>query len=445
MALYNINREEQYRRDNVRGEIELINQRIIDMMDKGYDINRFLRFIERYYGKNELKGIRISLFHKDEDFPYIFLGEPIFREQQDGKTDIQDSYYIFAHREDPSTGTIINIALPHKVQQSEWAIFDSGFWIFLIIMGVAATALSYITATHMARNVTLLRDFTEQASTDNNFNPADSFTNDELGEISRRIVEIYNSRKEAQAAHEREHQIALKASEEKARLKRQITNNVNHELKTPVGIIRGYIETLVDNPDLGDSQRHHFLLKTQKQVERLVSMLDDLSTLTRLDDASGIIPTREVNMNELLETLDEEIYESGIGGDMTFTYEVPENCIVKGSEALINASILNLVKNAAAYSKGSEMGIICTGRSEEFYSFLFFDNGTGVEEEHLPKLFDRFYRIESGRSRKTGGTGLGLSIVKSTIISMGGSISVRNRSTGGLEFIFTLPVWKNTV
>lgn len=447
MAVYAFKREEGYHHKNVENEIQMINIRIDDMMQHGYNVNRFLRFVEKYYGTNyiednELEGIRISIFEKGNDFPVRFIGEPIFETLDNDPENIDKKYFAFNVRENEDMGVIIKTVIPHNFNQTKWEVFDSGFWIFVLIMGIAATAFCFITASHMARNVDILRDFTERASTDEGFQPSENFTNDELGEISARIIEIYNQRKSAREAHEREHQIALKASEERARLKRQISNNVNHELKTPVGIIRGYVETLLNNPEMDQTQKRHFMEKIQKQVERLVLMLDDLSTLTRLDDASGVIPTREVDMNQLLETLDEEIYESGIGGDMTFFYDLPENCIVKGSESLLNAAILNFVKNSAAYSNGSEMGLIYTGEDDNFYTFSFIDNGTGVEEEHLSKLFERFYRVESGRSRKKGGTGLGLSIVKSTIISMGGSISVRNREEGGLEFQFTLPKWK---
>lgn len=442
MGIYAFKREQQYRHDQVRTQLELIRDRIFDMLNHGYDVNRFLRFIERYYSKGELSGIRVSLLKEDEDFPEIFIGEPLFTPISQLESNDKGEYYCLVRGYDENHGIKVRIALPHNPYQTQWELFGSGFWLFVFIMGVAATVLCYITATHMASNVNLLRDFTERASTDQGFIPSQKFSNDELGEISKRIIDIYNERKEAQDAHEREHQIALKALEEQSRLKRQITNNVNHELKTPVGIIRGYIETLLANPDMDPAQQRHFIEKSHIQVERLVSMLDDLSTLTRLDDASGIIPTREVNMNELLEQLDEEIYESGIGGELTFVYELPENCLVRASESLINAALLNMVKNAAAYSKGSEMGLIGYDDNSSFYSFCFYDNGTGLEDEHLPKLFDRFYRVEGGRSRKSGGTGLGLSIVKSTIVSMGGSISVKNRDTGGLEFLFTLPKWQ---
>ena len=444
VAVYISVSERNYRYKNVERELTLINERIIDMEKNGYDVNRFLRFVERFYRNdtlhNELEGLRVSIFEKGNDFPVRFLGQPLFNSESDMDQMEKDSYYCMVFSNPANMSISVRTALPYNIHQ--WKPENSGFWILIIIIGLAATTLTYVMSSHLARNVTLLSEFTERASTDQGFQPNANFPDDELGDISRRIVEIYNERKVAQAEHEREHAIALKASEEQSRLKRQIANNVNHELKTPVGIIRGYIDTLVQNPDMDKEQRDHFLQKTSKQVGRLVAMLDDLSTLTRLDDASGMIPTHEVNMNELLATLDEEIYESGIGGDLTFVYELPDNCIVRGSESLINAAILNFVKNSAAYSGGCEMGFICTGEDDNFYSFSFFDNGKGLGDEHLPKIFDRFYRVESGRSRKTGGTGLGLSIVKSTITSMGGSIVARNREEGGLEFSFTLPKWK---
>ena len=86
--------------------------------------------------------------------------------------------------------------------------------------------------------------------------------------------------------------------------------------------------------------------------------------------------------------------------------------------------------------------IIFEGENADYYNFSFYDNGVGVDEKHLAHLFDRFFRIDVGRSRRTGGTGLGLPIVKNTIKSFGGDITVRNRAEGGLEFRFTIPKWK---
>lgn len=444
MGFYTFHREEEYRRQNIHNSLELINKRIEDMIRHNYDVNRFLKFVQKYYGKNELEGIRVSIFKDGEDFPTWFIGQPIFTPFSKMDNEERDSYYCYDARQLEDYNIIIRSALPHNLSQNQWQLFDngSGFWIFIVILGLAATVLSYITSAHMAQNVTIMRDFIERAAKDEDFTPGENFTNDEMGDITRRIVDLYRDRQDARIAHEREHRFAIKATEERARLRRQLTNNVNHELKTPVGIIKGYVDTIIAEPEMDSTQRDHFILKIQKQVERLVSMLDDLSTLTRLDDGATEIPMSPVDMNRLMQNLDEEIYESGIGGDLIFTYELPEHCIVKASEALVNAAILNLVKNAANYSGGTEMGLICTGEDNAFYSFTFYDNGTGVADEHIPMLFARFYRVDDGRSRKKGGTGLGLSIVKSTIVGMGGSINVRNRETGGLEFLFTLPKWE---
>jgi signal transduction histidine kinase len=124
---------------------------------------------------------------------------------------------------------------------------------------------------------------------------------------------------------------------------------------------------------------------------------------------------------------------------MAFTFDIPLKCIVNGNASLLGSAILNLIKNSVAYSKGTMMRLEKIGENDKLYTFIFYDNGTGVDEEHLPYLFDRFYRIDAGRSRKVGGTGLGLPIVKNTIRTFGGKISVSNRHQGGLEFRFTLP------
>ena len=113
--------------------------------------------------------------------------------------------------------------------------------------------------------------------------------------------------------------------------------------------------------------------------------------------------------------------------------------MIEGNASLLSNMLMNLAKNAAAYSKGTECGVRLDGEDNNFYRFVFFDNGIGVGEEHIPHLFERFYRIDSGRSRKTGGTGLGLPIVQNTILAHGGTIEVRNGKNGGLEFVYTLP------
>ena len=127
-------------------------------------------------------------------------------------------------------------------------------------------------------------------------------------------------------------------------------------------------------------------------------------------------------------------------GKMEFVYDVPTDCMIIGNHSLLTGMLMNLAKNAAAYSKGTECGVRLIGEDEKFYRFLLFDNGVGVGEEQLPHLFERCYRVDSGRSRKTGGTGLGLPIVQNTILAHGGTSEIRNNpSGGGRDLIYTLP------
>lgn len=126
---------------------------------------------------------------------------------------------------------------------------------------------------------------------------------------------------------------------------------------------------------------------------------------------------------------------------MKFFYDIPLECNVTGNYSLLQGMICGLIKNSASYSGGTEIHLNMISENERFYVFSFSDNGNGVGEEHITHLFERFYRVDTGRSRKMGGTGLGLPIVKSTVVSFGGTISVRNRSQGGLEYIFSLQKW----
>ena len=98
---------------------------------------------------------------------------------------------------------------------------------------------------------------------------------------------MYNMRKAALASRELEHRVALKATEEHSNLKRQFTNNINHELKTPIGVIKGYIDTIMSNPDMDEDTRNRFMTRTQENVERLCSLLNDVSEITRLEDGAG--------------------------------------------------------------------------------------------------------------------------------------------------------------
>ena len=235
--------------------------------------------------------------------------------------------------------------------------------------------------------------------------------------------------------------MAIHAIEEKVRVTRQMTNNINHEIKTPVGIVRGYLETILADPDMDTATRTRFLERMLSNVERLSGLLNDVSIMTRLENGGDKIAVNKVDMYDLVYQIEYDMPANNLAGEMEFSFDIPLECYVAGNYGLINGMICGLIRNAAMYSGGTKIGLRLISESERFYMFAFYDNGNGVAEEHLPHLFERFYRVDTGRSRKQGGTGLGLPIVKSTVVTHGGTISVHNRSTGGLEFIFSLPKW----
>lgn len=338
---------------------------------------------------------------------------------------------------------LIQCVVPNSKQIRDYELNSMDGFMLLVILcvGTLATIFAFFFTRHLSRNILLLRDFANRAAHDHNFVDTDKFSNDELGEISRQIVHIYNTRTAALLAREQEHLVALKATQEKSRIKRQLTNNINHELKTPTVIIRGYIDTILEDPEMPGNVRQRFLEKAKTQVERLVQMLGDLSTLTRLEEGNQSIQTEEVNMHELMFNISNELHESGLMQGIEFEYDIPDDCDVSGNISILSGAIMNLAKNSIAYAKCTAMGCRLLAANEKYYTFSFWDNGTGVDPEHLPHLFERFYRIDTGRSRKNGGTGLGLPIVKNAINMLGGSAIMRNRKEGGLECVFTLLRW----
>ena len=195
---------------------------------------------------------------------------------------------------------------------------------------------------------------------------------------------------------------------------------------------------------MDDASRNHFLRKAQEHVERLVNLIADVSAITRLEEGGDLISTEELNYHDLAYTISSDLEESGTFGNFTFNFDIPLDCRIVGNYNLLSGMIINLCKNAASYSKGTHCELVMTGEDDKFYYFDFRDDGIGVGEEHLPHLFERFYRIDSGRSRKAGGTGLGLPIVQNTILAHGGTIMVENGELGGLSFKFSLRKVKDT-
>ena len=231
----------------------------------------------------------------------------------------------------------------------------------------------------------------------------------------------------------------ISRQEEESRMKRELTQNVSHELKTPVSSIQGFLETLLANPELDGEQRSFFLQRCYSQSMRLSGLLRDISVLNRLDEASSLFERSKVDIVKMIQEIERECSQEMEIKHITSELALPGNPTIIGNTSLLYSIFRNLYDNAIAYAgEGVKITVNCYKEDSKFYYFSFSDNGVGIAPEHINRIFERFYRVDKGRSRKMGGTGLGLSIVKNSVHFHKGQISVKSRPGEGVTFFFTL-------
>lgn len=228
------------------------------------------------------------------------------------------------------------------------------------------------------------------------------------------------------------------AEQERNRLKRQLTNNINHELKTPVASIQICLETLLSGISLSEEKRQELIERCYANNDRLRRLLNDVSLITRMEDGSALIGKERVVINDIIDEVAKELEMLPEDERLLLHTDFSDEVIIDGNPSLIGSIFRNLTENAIAYSEGRNIYISLLENNEKLCRIRFEDDGKGVEQKHLSHLFERFYRVDKGRSRQKGGTGLGLAIVKHAVQFHGGTITVTNRPNGGLRFEFTL-------
>ena len=221
-------------------------------------------------------------------------------------------------------------------------------------------------------------------------------------------------------------------------LKQEMTSNIAHELKTPVSSIRGYLEILLGDRPVDKDRRRYYLERSYSQTLRLSDLIRDVSMINKLEESSDLFPRTTIDVcavaNEALDELSDKADAAGI----ILNNNLP-TMPIQGNRELLYCIFRNLLENSISYAGEGVSTVLETYKeSPEYYYIHFYDTGKGVADEYLSRLFDRFVRIDSGRSRQNGGTGLGLSIVKHAVLFHGGEIYAKNRSEGGLEFFFSL-------
>ena len=323
-------------------------------------------------------------------------------------------------------GFIIRSALPYDYNLTETLKTDQHYIWFSLTAIIILTLVLYKFTGPLGRNITKLRSFASKADHNESLDTEDlmEFPGDELGEIAEKIIKLY---KRLQSTRK-----------EQDVLKRQLTQNIAHELKTPVASIQGYLETILNNPGINEDIRLQFMQRCYAQSQRLTALLQDISTLNRMDDAPDMIDFTRVNISQTVKDIIKETSLQLSQKQMTFNDMLPDDIVIKGNQSLIYSIFRNLTDNAIAYAGvGTEITLSAVDNGKE-WKFVFKDNGVGVPYKHLARLFERFYLVDKGRSRKMGGTGLGLAIVKNAVLLHKGMIKVENRKKGGLMFTFFL-------
>lgn len=456
LVVFQYRREMSYRAESLNNQLDLASTRLVYVYERNYDLAPYVRFLQQYYVD---APVSVSVFDKAGNRAFC-VGTPIYQrlpngeqtpefkmlEEQGGvgKSLRNSPYrdkglYLYSVRKSKDGEIYVHTALPYTISVFEALSSQPSVWIVVLVLSIIAVLIAFYGTRYFGRNVEALRDFANCEDNEERKKFAvEKFKSDELGDIGRQIVKLYRDKEEAIELGQRKHEVAMRALKEKSQLKREMTNNINHELKTPIGIIKGYLDTIVEDESMSPETMREFVVKTRPHVVRLNNLLADVSAITRLEEAPDSIPMTTLDFKNLLHSVADDLSVTSVGENFKFVNDVPTHCQVVGNMTLLGSVMLNLAKNAAIYSHGTEMGVKCVGETASHYAFVFYDNGVGVGEEHLEQLFDRFYRVDTGRSRKVGGTGLGLSIVKSGIQAMNGTIEVRNRAKGGLEFEFTL-------
>lgn len=230
----------------------------------------------------------------------------------------------------------------------------------------------------------------------------------------------------------------LKVREE---YRKEFLGNVSHELKTPLFTVQGYIETLLDGAVEDPKMRKKYLSRASKGVERLTYILKDLDMITRLEVGDLSLNYETFDIVELVQNVFDlfEMKASKKKITLTFDTDYPNPILVKADKERIQQILANLVVNSIKY--GLERGtteISIENLIKNKVIVRITDNGEGIEQEHLPRLFERFYRVDKSGSRKEGGSGLGLSIVKHIIEAHNEKIYVESEPGVGSEFSFTL-------
>ena len=442
-------REKQYKSEFVNAQLQLYNKHLIERIENGYSYEDYINTHEKPFDELRISVIAFSGAVVYDNMLLIdSLDNHKMRPEIAGSLKKGSAYHI--GRQSASDGreyfysatkgerVIVRTAIPYSADLRELLRADWTFLGIMISVSLAMSILAYFATRRLGKNIERLNRFAEKAENGEAFDENEPFPNDELGSISNHIVQLYAQWQQTIKDRDIAYEATLREEQEKMRIKRQLTNNINHELKTPVASIQVCLETLLSGINISEEKRQELIERCYANNERLRRLLGDVSLITRMEDGSQLIGKETVVINNIIDEIAKELEIMPEEERFLLHTNFNEQVIVDGNLSLIASIFRNLTENAIAYSGGKNIYISLIENNDNYCRIDFEDDGCGVEEKQLPRLFERFYRVDKGRSRQMGGTGLGLAIVKHAVQFHGGTITVCNRQSGGLRFEFTL-------
>ncbi len=446
-STYQYNRERQVKIDILDARLRTYCYEMVQSIGEDSLINT--QAVNHYVDTHLIEGLRVTIINAQGDVIFDNSMPPAaIRDNHLGRKEVDDAlrngegydmkrtsasthetYFYSATR---FGNLVVRIAAPYSAELTSSLRTDSAYIYFAITLTILLGLVLYWSTSRIAKHIRYLRDFAIYAERGERIDHdlERSLPDDELGDICHTITSLYWKLRNSE--------------EDKTRLKRQLTQNAAHELKTPAASIHGYLESIIDNPDMPAEKKQYFIERCFAQSERMSHLLMDMTTLMQLDESqspSSLAPHihfETVDVVELIHTILDEVALDLAHKGISPMLHLPEELKVNGDKALLYSLFRNIVDNTLAYAIGADNLTIGCEQGTEAYEFVISDNGLGVDSKHLPHLFERFYRVDKGRSRKAGGTGLGLAIVKNVVTIHGGTITAETTDGGGLTIRFSL-------
>lgn len=334
-----------------------------------------------------------------------------------------DEYLFYAKK---YNGYFIRTAIKFMSEKPAQVQKDNRYLLMMIALLAALVAATIIISGKLTRPLIKFNQFVGALKSQQKDFSSIDFGDDDFGEVGRKIADTFQQ------------------LEKTKQYKQEMSHNIAHELKTPVTGIRAYLETILHSPDMPEEQKTLFINKAYAQTLRLSNLIAEVSTLNKLDEGGETYKIEEVNISKCLQEVCEEIGYKLEANHIQFHSLISNELKLNGCYSLIYSLFKNLIDNSIEHGgPGIEISLSAgieqvSGEGGYKINFTYTDTGKGVPQEDLTRIFERFYRVEEGRTRKTGGSGLGLAIVKNSVLFHKGTIDAECRPGGGIIFKFSL-------